>query len=86
MYFAAAGCEAVLLGEVRHHQAPALQIPVSYTHLSVVVLQKGVQAHQAAHAAAADEGVLPVGQSAEVAVDEDVYKRQSYTRWWSGQS
>ena len=23
----AAGCEAVLLGEVRHHQAPALQIP-----------------------------------------------------------
>ncbi len=23
MYFAAAGCEAVLLGEVRHHQAPA---------------------------------------------------------------
>ena len=27
MYFAAAGCEAVLLGEVRHHQAPALQIP-----------------------------------------------------------
>ena len=27
MYFAAAGCEAVLFGEVRHHQAPALQIP-----------------------------------------------------------
>ncbi len=27
MYFAAAGREAVLLGEVRHHQAPALQVP-----------------------------------------------------------
>ena len=36
MYFAAAGCEAVLLGEVRHHQAPALQIPVSYTHLQTL--------------------------------------------------
>ena len=27
VHFAAAGREAVLLGEVRHHQAPALQIP-----------------------------------------------------------
>ena len=36
----------------------------------VVVLQQGVQAHQTAHAAAADEGVLPVGQGAEAAVDE----------------
>ena len=36
----------------------------------VVVVEQGVQAHQAAHGAAADEGVPPVGQGAEIAVDE----------------
>ena len=40
------------------------------TAKDVVVVQQGVQAHQTAHGAAADEGVLPVGQGAEIAVDE----------------
>ena len=36
----------------------------------IAVLQKGIQAHESAHGAAADEGVRPVGLSAVVGIDE----------------
>ena len=38
--------------------------------VSIVILQQGIQAHQPAHAAAADKGICPVRQGAEILVDQ----------------
>ena len=38
--------------------------------VSIVILQQSVQAHQSAHAAAADKGICPVRQGAEILVDQ----------------
>ena len=40
------------------------------TAVSIVILQQGIQAHQSAHAAAADKGICPVRQGAEILVDQ----------------